>query len=134
MTTETFYYCDYCGDKFDNKEDCIAHEKEHKDNLAKGIFFFHLGNDGGLRQLSKDADKIHSTLDTANLIFCRDSDSWNALTQIFEDTGFCPPNDYCRYESQFYAWDEAMNTWYDAGKRLVKLSSAWCAIKEIAGE
>lgn len=132
MTTETFYYCDYCGEKFDNKYDCITHEKNHKAIFANGIRFFYLEDNGELRELPKDTKNIGSTLDKANLVFCKDADSWDALSDIFDDKGYCPPSDYCGYISQFYAWDADICVWYDAGERVEKLTAALDIIKTLA--
>lgn len=134
MTTEIHYYCDYCGEAFDNKEDCIAHERKHQSALASDIHFFRLEEDGALLELPKDARNIGGTLDNANLIFCKDADSWGALSDIFENNGYCPPSDYCGYESQFYIWDEAMSGWYDAGTRLITLTLALDTAKRMVGE
>lgn len=134
MTTETYYYCDYCGERFDNEKDCAAHEKSHQSYLTNNIHFFFLKDDGTLCELSKDVRKIHDTLDRANFVFCKNDDSWDALNQIFEDSGYCPPSDYCGYGSQLYAWDDAIDVWYDAGERITKITMVLNTIKEMLGE
>lgn len=78
MTEKTTYTCDYCGQEFDNEENCIAHEKEelfkqYEDRVA-------LFDDGGI--LTDDIERCFT-------VYVADMDAFRYVNGLLSDAGYC---------------------------------------------
>lgn len=95
MTEKTTYTCDYCGQVFDNEEDCIAHEKEERFKQYKDrVGFF---DPNGI--LTDDIDECFT-------IWVADKEAFYYVNDLLSNAGYC---DLREFESQML---EGPNTFY----------------------
>lgn len=113
MTEHTFYTCDYCGKTFTNDFECNRHESEHKISELNGKVRFFKKDHEGMIELPISTDSV----DSVRYIYCADKEMWEFLSEIFNEAGYCSPDEYCKYGSKFYAYDSDDFSWYDVVQR-----------------
>lgn len=78
MTEKTTYTCDYCGQVFDDEEDCIAHEKEERYKLFESRVA--LFNANGVL-----IDDIEETF----TIWVADMEAFRYINDLLSNAGYC---------------------------------------------
>lgn len=109
MTEHSYYICDFCGKHFDNATNCDKHEFEHKVEKLKGKVRFFKKSHEEMFELPISLDSVDSVM----YIYCADKEAWEFLSEVFDEAGYCGPNEYCKYGSKFYAYDSESFCWYD---------------------
>lgn len=118
MTILEKYKCDYCGQIFDDEDECIDHEQMHLlDGLENQIHMFD-------QYFNPISFKDFKRLEMVDYIRVDSAEAMDAITKLFDKRGI-----YCPYEgmeerwnSLFY-WDENYNwtCWDEEQERLNKV-------------
>lgn len=116
MTEHSYYTCDFCGKQFDDATDCDRHELEHKAEKLKGKVRFFRKSHEEMVELPISPGSVDSVM----YIYCADKETWEFLSEIFDEAGYCRPNEYCEYGSKFYAYDSDNYVWYDVVQQMNK--------------
>lgn len=116
MTEHSYYTCDFCGKHFNDAIDCDKHEFEHKVSKLRGEIRFFKKDHEKMVELPISPDSVDSVM----YIYCADKETWEFLSEIFNEAGYCSPDEYCKYGSKFYAYDSDNFSWYDVAQQMNK--------------
>ena len=123
MTKNTTYICDYCGEVFDNYDDCYRHEWEHKFELVKNRVKFMKEKNGVFIELPLASESV----DECTVIYCGGTnEAWNAIDEAFSWRGYdCVPEDI-RADGHIFVYGYETDDWFCLEKKLdyfVKLNA-----------
>lgn len=109
MTENITYICDYCGDIFENEDECRNHEWEHKWELFKNKIKLMKEKDGIFVELPLSIDSI----DECTVIYCCGSnEAWEVIEDAFDWAGYyCVPRDI-RENGCFFVYDHDSDGWF----------------------
>lgn len=115
MTENITYICDYCGEVFENEDECRNHEWGHKWELFKNKIKFMKEENGIFVELPLSCDSV----DTCSVIYCSGSDeAWEVIEEAFEYTGYyCVPRDV-RADGHFFIYDYDSDSWFCLEKKM----------------
>ena len=124
MTKDFTYVCDYCGEVFDNEDDCFRHEWEHKFELLKNrIKFMREKGNGVFIELPLALESV----DECTVIYCDGTDeAWNTLDEAFDWRGYYCVSKDIRVDGHLFIYDQDADEWYCLEKKLdyfVKLNT-----------
>ena len=123
MTEHTTYICDYCGEVFDNEDNCLWHEWEHRFELLKNRVKFMRVKNGVLIELPLACKSV----DECDVIYCDGTDeAWNILDEAFDYRGYYCVSKYIRADGHIFVYDHDADDWFCLEKKLdyfVKLNA-----------
>lgn len=123
MTEHTTYICDYCGEAFDDEDNCFQHEWEHKFELLKNRIKFMREKNGVFIELPLALESV----DECDVIYCDGTDeSWNIIEEAFDERGHCCVLKDIRANGHIFVYDYDADDWFCLEKKLdyfVKLST-----------
>ena len=115
MTENITYICDYCGEVFDDEDDCYRHEWEHKFELLKNRVKFMRVKDGVLIELPLACEFV----DECTVIYCDGTDeAWNILDEAFYWEGYHCVSKNIRADGHFFVYERETDDWFCLEKKL----------------
>lgn len=115
MTKNTTYICDYCGEVFDNYDDCYRHEWEHKLEPLKNRIKLMKEKNGVFIELPLAYESVNKCA----VIYCDGTnDAWNALDEIFDWKGYYCVPEAIRADGHIFIYDSKTEEWFCLEKGL----------------
>lgn len=115
MTENTTYICDYCGEVFDDSEDCFQHEWEHKFELVKNRVKFMKEKDGIFIELPLTCESA----DECTIIYCDGTDeAWDIIEEAFDWRGYGYPTKDIRADGHIFVYDYDTSDWFCLEKKM----------------
>ena len=115
MTENTTYICDYCGEVFDNEDDCYRHEWEHKFELSKNHIKFMKEENGVFIELPLAGESV----DECTVIYCDDTDeAWDTIDEAFSCRGYYCVSEDIRADGHIFVYDHETYEWFCLEKKL----------------
>lgn len=115
MTENITYICDYCGEVFDNEDNCLRHEWEHRFELLKNRVKFMKEKNGVFIELPLACESI----DACPIIYCDGTDeAWNTIDEAFEQRGYYSPAKGIRADGHIFVYDYDAGKWFCLEKKL----------------
>lgn len=127
MIEKTVYECEYCGEAFSDKKDCIAHEliEDYQDLKALGanvIFWDEYGKRINEEEAIRNFDK------EVFAVRVEEENTFEWLEDAGEQLGFYPPWNYSSYLAKCpgatYVYNEYEDEWVDAEGEFTKRKEA----------
>ena len=108
MTENTTYICDYCGEVFDDCDDCYQHEWKHKFGPLKNHVKFMKKKNGVFVELPLACESV----DECTVIYCDGTNkAWNILDKAFDCRGYyCVPENI-RADGHIFVYDYDIDGW-----------------------
>lgn len=123
MTENITYICDYCGEVFDNDDDCYRHEWEHKFELVKNRVKFMREKNGVFIELPLACESVGE----CTIIYCDGSgEAWDIIEEAFDWRGYGYPEENIRADGHIFCYDHDVDDWFCLEKKLdyfVKLNA-----------
>ena len=115
MTENTTYICDYCGEVFDNDDDCYRHEWEHKFEPLKNHVKFMKKKNGVFVELPLACESV----DKCTVIYCDATDkAWNILDEAFDWRGYYCVSKDIRADGHIFVYNHDADDWFCLEKEL----------------
>lgn len=115
MTENTTYICDYCGEVFDDSEDCFQHEWEHKFELVKNRVKFMKEKDGIFIELPLTCESA----DECTIIYCDGTDeALDIIEEAFDWRGYGYPTKDIRADGHIFVYDYDTSDWFCLEKKM----------------
>ena len=115
MTEHTTYICDYCGEVFDNEDNCFQHELEHKFKILKNRVKFMREKIGVFIELPLSYESV----DECTVIYCDGTDEvWNTLDEAFDLRGYYCVSEDIRSDGHIFIYDRDEYEWFCLEKKL----------------
>jgi hypothetical protein len=115
VTENTTYICDYCGEVFDDSEDCFQHEWEHKFELVKNRVKFMKEKDGIFIELPLTCESA----DECTIIYCDGTDeAWDIIEEAFDWRGYGYPTKDIRADGHIFVYDYDTSDWFCLEKKM----------------
>ena len=109
MTEIYTYRCDICGKTFDDEDDCLKHEMEHRASFIKNAIVM-MDNGGEVLPL----DDIRTAIDRCYTIYVGCNEAAKMLWELFEDEGYVTPIEDIRTSvlyPAFFIYDQDNDRW-----------------------
>lgn len=115
MTKNTTYICDYCGEVFDDDDECYQHEWEHKFEPLKNRVKFMKEKNGVFIELPAAWESI----DECTVIYCDGTnEAWNILDEAFNWRGYNCVSEDIRADGHIFVYDHEAYDWFCLEKKL----------------
>ena len=115
MTANITYICDYCGEVFDNDNDCYRHEWEHKFELVKNRVKFMREENGVFIELPLACESVGG----CTVIYCDGSgEAWDIIEEAFDRRGYVYPAEDIRADGHIFVYDYETGDWFCLEKKL----------------
>ena len=115
MTKNTTYICDYCGEVFDDEDDCYRHEWEHKFEQLKNHIKFMREKNGVFIELPFACESV----DECTVIYCDGTnEAWNILDEAFNWRGYYCVPEAIRADGHIFYYDHDADGWFCLEKKL----------------
>ena len=120
MTTITKYACDFCGETFENEDECVAHEiQEQFDRTSQSTIFFG-------RHFNRISAKDILEGYACDAFRLPKEEEIPLIKKLFEESGICSP-----WEKEggnipegtgLYIWDYERDCWFMPAKVIEEMS------------
>lgn len=115
MTENTTYTCDYCGEVFNDGDNCYLHEWEHKFELVKNRVKFMRERDGVLIELPLALEYV----DQCTVIYCDSTDeALDIIEEAFDWRGYSYPAKDIRADGHIFVYDYDTDDWFCLEKKM----------------
>ena len=115
MTENTTYICDYCGEVFDDGDECYRHEWEHKFELLKNRVKFMKEKNGVFIELPLACESV----DECTVIYCDGTnEAWNIIKEAFDWRGYSYPEEDIRADGHIFVYERETDDWFCLEEKL----------------
>lgn len=115
MTEKITYTCDYCGEVFNDSDECYLHEWEHKFESIKNRVKFMRERDGVLIELPLALESVEQ----CTVIYCDGTDkAWDIIEEVFDWAGYNYPAKDIRADGHIFVYDYDVNDWFCLEKKM----------------
>ena len=115
MTKNTTYICDYCGEVFDDEDDCYRHEWEHKFKLLKNRVKFMKEKNGVFIELPLACESVGE----CTVIYCDGTnEAWDILDEAFDWRGYSCVSKASRADGHIFGYYYEAGDWFCLEKKL----------------